>query len=53
MVLILLVAVLLGFNHWLLEPALIATSRALELTQLPWLLLGVVVWLLAGRSERS
>jgi hypothetical protein len=53
MALILLVAVLLGFNHWLLEPALIASSSVLELKQLPWLLLGLLAWLLAGRPERS
>jgi len=49
MALILLVALLLGFNHWLLEPALIASSELLELKLLPWLLLAIVVWLLAGR----
>ena len=53
MALILLVAVLLGFNQWLLEPALIASSSVLELKQLPWLLLGLLAWLLAGRPERS
>ena len=36
--LILLIAALLGFNHWLLEPAVEASSELLELAWLPWLL---------------
>ena len=47
--LILLIAALLGFNHWLLEPAVQASSDLLELKLLPWLVLGVAAWLLAGR----
>ena len=53
MALLLLIAVLLGFNHWLLEPLVILSSELLELKQLPWLLLAVAAWLLAGRSDNS
>lgn len=51
--LILLLAVLLGLNHWLLEPAVHALTELLELKALPWLLLGGAAWLLAGRPEPS
>jgi hypothetical protein len=51
--LILLIAALMGFNHWLLEPALQASSDLLELKLLPWLLLALVGWLMAGRSSES
>ena len=50
MALLLLIAVLLGFNHWLLEPLVIVSSELLELKQLPWLLLAMAAWLLAGPS---
>ncbi|MFZ9945498.1 MAG: hypothetical protein ACO3FK_01720 [Vulcanococcus sp.] len=50
--LILLIAALLGFNHWLLEPAVRASSEVLELKLLPWLLLGIAAWLLAGQPSR-
>ena len=52
-VLILLIAALMGFNHWLLEPAVRASSDLLELKPLPWLLLALVGWLLAGRPGDS
>ena len=51
--LILLIAALLGLNHWLLEPAVQASSDLLELKLLPWLVVGVAVWLLAGRPGES
>ena len=50
--LILLVALVLGFNHWLLEPAVQTSSEVLELKLLPWLLLGIAAWLLAGQPSR-
>jgi|OM-RGC.v1.037423719 hypothetical protein len=50
--LILLIAALLGFNHWLLEPAVEASSELLELAWLPWLLLALVAWLLAGQPSQ-
>lgn len=46
--LILLIAVLMGLNYWLLEPALHASSDLMELKLLPWLLLGVTAWFVAG-----
>jgi len=49
--LILLIAALLGVNHWLLEPAVQASTDLFELKLLPWLVLGVAAWLLAGRPE--
>lgn len=49
--LILLIAALLGINHWLLEPAVKASTDLFELRLLPWLLLGTLAWLLAGRQQ--
>ena len=49
--LILVIAVLMGLNHWLLEPALQASSDLLELKLLPWLALGLAAWLVAGRPS--
>jgi len=49
--LILLIAALLGFNHWLLEPAVQASTDLFELKLLPWLALGVAAWLVAGRPS--
>jgi hypothetical protein len=49
--LILVIAVLMGLNHWLLEPALQASTDLFELKLLPWLALGVAAWLLAGRPS--
>lgn len=51
MALLLLIAVLLGFNHWLLEPLVTLSSDLLELKKLPWLLLALAAWLLAGRRQ--
>jgi hypothetical protein len=51
--LILLIAALMGLNYWLLEPALQASSDLLELKLLPWLLLGVAAWFVAGRPSDS
>lgn len=47
----LLVGVLLALNAWLLEPLTAWGESLLELRLLPWLVLGVVAWLLAGRSD--
>ena len=51
MALILLIALLLSLNHWLMEPLLQLISHGLELTLLPWLLVASVAWLLAGGSK--
>jgi len=50
--LILLLALLLGLNQWLLEPAVHALTELLELKLLPWLLVGGAAWLLAGHPKQ-
>ena len=47
----LLVGVLLTLAHWLLEPLTGWGEALLELRLIPWLALGVLAWLLAGRSD--
>jgi hypothetical protein len=37
--------------HWLMEPLLRVLPALMELTALPWLLLGLGLWSLAGRSR--
>jgi hypothetical protein len=49
--LILLLALLLGLHHWLMEPLLSLGEAALELRALPWLLLAVMAWGLSGRGS--
>ena len=48
--LILLLALLLGLHHWLMEPLLWLGEAALELRALPWLLLVVLAWVVSGRG---
>ena len=50
--LILAVALGLAVAHWLLAPITATLTPLLQLQPLPWLVLGVVVWLLAGPPER-
>ena len=50
--LILLLALLLGLNQWLLEPAVHALTELFELKGLPWLLIGGAAWLIAGKPEQ-
>ena len=50
--LILVVCLGLAVGHWLLEPLSAPLLPVSQLQPLPWLALGVVVWLLAGRPER-
>ena len=50
--LILQLALLLGLNQWLLEPAVHALTQLLELKVLPWFVVGIAAWLLAGRPEQ-
>jgi hypothetical protein len=52
MALILLLALLLSLNLWVLEPLLQLISHGLELRLLPWLLMAVFGWLLAGQSHQ-
>lgn len=53
MALLLLMALLLGLNHWLLEPALQVLSHGLELRILPWVLLVGLAWVLSGESSQG
>ena len=46
-----LLAVMLVFNHWLLEPLTAVGEALFELQVLPWLGLAVLAWLLAGRRD--
>lgn len=45
----LLLLITLGLSHWLLLPLLAAGTWLLNLTALPWLLVALGAWLLAGR----
>jgi hypothetical protein len=47
----LLLVLLLSIHHWLLEPLLSLGEAMVELTALPWLALGLLAWLIAGRSS--
>ena len=47
--LVLLLSVLLALHHWLLEPLMHGSAAMLQLDALPWLVLAVLAWLLAGR----
>jgi hypothetical protein len=47
----LLLLVLLGLHHWLMEPLLRAGTAVFELSWLPWLLLGLLAWVLAGGTQ--
>lgn len=38
-----------ALSHWLLEPLLAVGTWLLNLAALPWLMLAVAGWLLAGR----
>ena len=46
----LLLLVLLGLHHWLMEPLLRAGTAVFELGWLPWLLLGLLAWVRAGAA---
>lgn len=46
----LVLTLLLGLHHWLLEPVLELSEALLELRGLPWLLLAVGASLLSGRN---
>ena len=49
--LLLLLTVLLSLNAWLLEPLVQGITAVLELPWLPWLLLALGAWVLAGKSR--
>ncbi|MFM2079800.1 MAG: hypothetical protein RLZZ219_482 [Cyanobacteriota bacterium] len=49
--LLLLLLVLTGLHHWLVEPLMVWGAALLELHLLPWVLLGALAWLLAGETS--
>ena len=51
--LIVAVCVGLAVAHWLLTPLTAALTPLAQLRVLPWLLVGVALWLLAGRPADS
>lgn len=50
--LLLVLSLLLGLSHWLLEPLVSWCSQLLELQLLPWLLLVAGAWILAGEPVK-
>ena len=50
--LLLVLSLLLGLSHWLLEPLVTWSSQLLELQALPWLLLIAMAWVLAGKPAK-
>lgn len=48
--LILVLVVSLAAIHWLIGPLLHGLQAPLELQWLPWLMLALAAWLLAGRD---
>lgn len=48
--LVLLVAVLLSLSHWLIEPLVRGLIPSLSSVGLPWLLLALGLWFLAGAT---
>jgi len=44
----LLVTLLMSLDHWLVNPLLGLGSALLQLRALPWLAIGLLLWLLAG-----
>jgi len=51
--LILSVSLGLAVAHWLLSPLTRALSPLAQMQPLPWVLAGVLVWLLAGQQRPS
>jgi len=47
--LVLMVLLAVATFHWMMEPLLQLLPALLELTLLPWMLLALGLWLLAGR----
>jgi hypothetical protein len=50
---VLLVLITLAISHWLLEPMVLLIKPFFLLSWLPWVFLGVGLWLLAGDDPRS
>ena len=51
--LIVVVAVSVGVFYWAMEPLLQVLSDLMQLSFLPWLLLALGMWLLAGRAQED
>lgn len=51
--LIALVSLGMALAHWLMSPLANALTPLVELQPLPWVLLVVVLWLLAGERGRQ
>ena len=49
--LIVVVAVSVAVFYWAMEPLLQVLSDLMQLSFLPWLLLALGIWLLAGRAQ--
>jgi hypothetical protein len=50
---VLLVLITLAISHWLLEPMVLLIKPFFLLSWLPWVFLGVGLWLLAGDDPQS
>ena len=50
---VLLVLITLAVSHWLLEPMVLLFKPFFLLSWLPWVLLGVGLWLLAGDDSQN
>jgi len=50
---VLLVLITLAISHWLLEPMVLLIKPFFLLSWLPWVFLGVRLWLLAGDDPQS
>ena len=45
--------VAMALLHWFVEPLEAVMTAALQLRFLPWLLLGLLVWIFAGEKQRD
>ena len=50
---VLLVLITLAVSHWFLEPMVLLFKPLLLLGWLPWVFLGLGLWLLAGDASQS
>lgn len=50
---VLLVLITLAVSHWLLEPMVLLLKPFFLLSWLPWVFLGVGLWLLAGDDSQN
>lgn len=45
--------VAMALLHWFVEPLEAVMTAALQLRFLPWVLLGLLVWIFAGEKQRD